>query len=155
MRSSLARAPSLLTMITYIFGIYSFVRHQLNIILYHLEFLEIFLESTLVHHFLAPSRQAILDHEWKAYSTYVCNHLRSYLSLFSPRQCPLFVLFPPMHLKIRILLTFSPTLVTTDPARLVELRNMHVQYIRERDHTPMASFIRLVLAAQDVRRKGD
>ncbi len=60
-----------------------------------------------------------------------------------------------MHLKNRILLPFSPTLVTTDPACLAGLRNMHVRSIRERDDTPMASFIHLVLAAEDVRRKGD
>ncbi|KAK0236642.1 hypothetical protein EDD85DRAFT_790422 [Armillaria nabsnona] len=47
------------------------------------------------------------------------------------------------------------TLVTTDPARLSGLRNMHVRFIRERDDTPMASFIDLVLAAEDVQRKGD
>lgn len=51
---------------TYILEIYSF-RHQLNIILYHLEFLEIFLEHTFLYHFLSPGRQAVLDHEWKAY----------------------------------------------------------------------------------------
>lgn len=57
-----------------------------------------------------------------------------------------------MHLKNRILLTFCPTLVTADSARLAELRNMHVRFIRERDDTPMALFIRRGRRRSEERR---
>ncbi|KAK0201111.1 hypothetical protein DFS33DRAFT_1106313 [Desarmillaria ectypa] len=60
-----------------------------------------------------------------------------------------------MCLRNRFCLAFCPALVTSDPARLAQLRDTHERFIRERDDTLIASFIRLVLAAEDVKKKSD
>ncbi len=132
----------------------SFLYHQFSIALFWLVYIKDLIERNLLYNFLTPHRQAILDNDWKD-GKGLRLHIRLWmLSVLLPKSTPHGPLFSnPLHLPNRFLLKVYPSLVTNDPVYLARLQHMHYRFIWERDDTPIASFIRLVLDVENIRRQ--